>query len=106
VPLAEGIENLQLEYGMDLAPVDGVAEQYSADPASVDNWMAVVAVKLNLLARNTSPTTGYVDPKTYTLGLNADGTANRITPGSNDHYKRHLFQSLVVLPNPAGRRLP
>jgi type IV pilus assembly protein PilW len=106
VPLAEGIENLQLEYGMDLAPVDGAAEQFSADPGSVANWMAVVAVKLNLLARNTSPSADYVDGKTYTLGLNADGTANRITPGASDHYKRHLFQSLVALPNPAGRRIP
>jgi type IV pilus assembly protein PilW len=106
VPLAEGIENLQFEYGMDLAPVDGVAEQYSADPSSVGNWMAVVAVKVNLLARNTSPTPDYTDGKTYTLGLKADGTPYNVTPGSSDHYKRHLFQSLVALPNPAGRRLP
>jgi type IV pilus assembly protein PilW len=108
VPLAEGIENLQLEYGIDLAPAsgDGVADQYSAAPDTVAHWMTVVAVKVNLLARNASPSQDYVDGKTYTLGLNADGTPHNVTPGTSDHYKRHLFQSLVALPNPAGRRLP
>jgi type IV pilus assembly protein PilW len=114
VPLAEGIENLQLEYGLDLA-ADGVADLISADPASanacaapacaVTNWRSVVSVKLNLLARNTEPTTGYEDAKTYVLGLNADGSDNEIAaPG--DAYKRHVFHTTVLLPNPAGRRLP
>jgi type IV pilus assembly protein PilW len=68
--------------------------------------MSVVAVKVNLLARNTTPTQDYVDTKTYTLGKNADGTAHTVTPAASDHYKRHLFQTLVAMPNPAGRRLP
>jgi type IV pilus assembly protein PilW len=109
VPLADGIENLQLEYGMDLLPAgggDGVADQFSAAPGSVANWMSVVSIKLNLLARNASASDGYGGSRTYTLGLNADGSANTVTPATGDHYKRHLFQSLVALPNPAGRRTP
>ncbi|TFW33150.1 PilW family protein [Massilia horti] len=118
VPLAEGIENLQLEYGLDVTPVnrgDGVADVFSADPAGVNgcntpacavaNWRTVVAVKVNLLARNTQQTQGWTDTKSYKLGQDAAG--NEITiPAANDQYKRHVFQSQVSLPNPAGRRLP
>lgn len=118
VPLAEGIENLQLEYGLDLAPMgrgDGVADLSSADPAvaagctaaacAVGNWRSAVAVRLHVLARNVAPTSGHVDRKTYVLGRNADGSSREIA-AANDAYKRHVFQSLVALPNPAGRRLP
>ena len=114
VPLAEGIENLQLEYGMDLAK-DGVPDLTSADPAAangcadapcaVANWRSVVAVRVHLLARNSEATAGYKDGKVYTLGLNADGTENS-SDAANDAYKRHVFQTQVALPNPAGRRLP
>ena len=114
VPLAEGIENLQLEYGMDLAK-DGVPDATSANPAganscadaacAVANWRSVVAVRVNLLARNSQETAGYEDSKTYTLGLNADGSENTVD-AANDAYKRHVFQAQVALPNPAGRRMP
>ena len=117
VPLAEGIENLQLEYGLDLAPAggDGVADVTAADPATAGgcaaggcaagNWRGAVAVRLHILARNATATAGYVDRKTYSLGRNADGSSNDIA-AARDNYKRHVFQSLVALPNPAGRRLP
>jgi type IV pilus assembly protein PilW len=102
VSIAPGIENLQLEYGID-TNADGAADSMSADPGSVANWSNVVAVKVNLLARAASPTLGYTDPKTYTLGMKADGTtANAVTPGGS--YKRRVFQSEVRLYNPAGRR--
>ncbi|MFC4929640.1 PilW family protein [Massilia sp. GCM10023247] len=118
VPLAEGIDNLQFEYGLDLAPAtfgDGVADLTTANPATaagcaaaacaVANWRSAVAVKVHVLARNAAPTTGHVDRKTYVLGLNADGGSNEIG-AARDAYKRHVFQSLVALPNPAGRRMP
>ena len=114
VPLAEGIEQLQLEYGLDLVQ-DGVPDATSADPATaggcaaaacaVSNWRSVVAVRLHLLARNAQATPGHVDTKTYALGLNADGSDNTVD-AAGDAHKRHVFQSQVALPNPAGRRLP
>lgn len=114
VPLAEGIENLQVEYGLDLLK-DGVADRNAADPASVDgctaaacavsNWRSAVAVRVHVLARNTEATPGYKDIMTYTLGLDADGAAHTIA-AANDGYKRHVFQTQVTLPNPAGRRMP
>jgi type IV pilus assembly protein PilW len=100
--VAPGIENLQLEYGID-TNADGAPDTMSADPSSVANWSNVVSVKVNLLARAASPSLGYTDPKTYTLGMKADGTtANTVTPGGS--YKRRVFQSEVRLYNPAGRR--
>ena len=118
VPLAEGIENLQLEYGLDLAPAitgNGAPDLTTADPAvaagcsaaacAVANWRSAVAVRLHVLARNASATPGYTDKKEYVLGQNSNGSSNRIA-AANDAYKRHVFEALVTLPNPAGRRLP
>jgi len=115
--IASGIENLQLEYGIDTNN-DSIPDAMNADPTSynacagpaaacsVTNWMNVMAVKINLLARNTLPASGYTDGKTYTLGTMADGiTANTYTPtGSALAYKRHIYQAEVRLSNAAARR--
>jgi type IV pilus assembly protein PilW len=94
-PLVEGIEYMQLEYGLD-ANSDGTADSYSESPAATD-WPNAVAVKVNILARNTEPTAGHTDTKTYSLGL-----AGTVSP--NDTYKRHSYNQFVRLTNPAGRR--
>lgn len=98
VPLVEGIENLQIEYGIDTGS-DGVPDAYGAAPTTPGNWRNTVAVKLYLLARNHTPSQGYTDTKSYQLGANTVAAAG-------DHYKRHVFQAVVKLPNPAGRKLP
>ncbi|HEU4372413.1 MAG TPA: PilW family protein [Telluria sp.] len=114
VPMVEGIDNLQLEYGIDTSG-DGVADIYSANPPAAngcaaalcasENWRNVVTVKLNVLSRNTEETYGFTDSKSFVLGNKADGSANTIT-AAGDHYKRHVFQAMVNLPNPSGRKLP
>jgi type IV pilus assembly protein PilW len=116
IPLAEGVENLQLEYGLDTgATPDGSADEFTADPdtragcagaaaaCSAANWAAVVAVRVHMLGRNTEPAAaGYTDRKSFTLGLDANGAANAI-PAFNDRYKRHVYQSSVRLYNASGR---
>lgn len=114
VPLVNGIQNLQVEYGLD-TDEDGVADQFSANPetsggcaaaaCAVTNWRQAVSLKLNLLARNLEQTTGYTDTTSYTLGLDADGESV-VVAAPRDAYKRHVFQSLVAMPNPAGRKTP
>jgi type IV pilus assembly protein PilW len=114
VPMVEGIDNLQLEYGID-SNGDGVADIYSANPptangcsaapCAAENWRNVVTVKLNVLARNTEATYGYTDSKSFVLGNNADGSANTVA-AAGDHFKRHAFQAMVNLPNPSGRKVP
>jgi type IV pilus assembly protein PilW len=114
VSVAQGIENLQLEYGLDTNG-DGVPDALNANPDTfngcaggtaacvVTNWLNVMTVKVNLLAKNTSLSASYSDAKTYTLGLKADGTSNDFGP-FNNAYKRHVYQAEVRLTNAAGRK--
>jgi type IV pilus assembly protein PilW len=124
VPLAEGIENLQVEYGLDLdnspttpppapATPDGIADTFSADPAkakgcatvdcAITNWQSAVAVKLHVLAMNPTTSAGFEDKKTYMLGNDASGQPISYPP-PKDGRKRHVFETQVMLANPAGRR--
>jgi type IV pilus assembly protein PilW len=117
VPLVEGVENLQLEYGLDTAaPTTGSPAVYTADPTSyngcvpgpctvVSNWRNTVTAKINVLTRNLTPAQGYTDSKTYALGLTAAGAVNTVGP-FNDGYKRHVYYSVARLNNPAGRNSP
>lgn len=115
ISLAEGIENLQIEYGLETVSTNGTADGFSADPdtyagcagagaaCSAQNWAAAVAVKVHMLGRNTEPTTaGYTNSKSFTLGRKADGTLNTI-PAYNDKYKRHVYEASVRLYNSSGR---
>jgi type IV pilus assembly protein PilW len=114
VPLVQGIQNLQIEYGIDTTGATGTPAVFNAAPDSyngctgvtcVGYWRNTVAAKVNLLARNTTITVGYLDNKTYSLGLKTDGTANTVGP-FNDAYKRHVYESVVLLKNVAGRITP
>lgn len=96
-PLVEGIENLQIEYGIDDAS-DGIIDRYTSAPTNAVEWANVLAVRIHVLARNQQPTTGHVDGKDYILG---DVTI----AATGDNYKRHVFTSTVSLNNPAGRRI-
>jgi len=124
--ISEGIENLQIEYGVDAdATKDGApdgADKAAAEvvapalvpvpPATAEGeWPAVVTVKLYVLARSLEPTPGYnecSDPadipascKQYPLGL-----AGTLLPaeGAERTYKRHVFVQTVRLVNPSFRR--
>jgi type IV pilus assembly protein PilW len=114
VPLVEGIENLQIEYGLDTTST-GVPAVFTANPDSYSAcaaavcagyWRNTVAAKVYVLARNLTSSSAYSDNKVYTLGMRADGvTANTFGP-FNDAYKRHAYSAEVRLNNPAGRNTP
>lgn len=112
VPLVEGIEKLNFEYGID-TDGDGQPNAYTADPTNyapagcgtcnaVSNWANTVAVRITLLARNIDTTPGFTDSKTYTLGLDAAGSPITYTP--NDGYRRHVYNSVVRVVNVAQRK--
>lgn len=112
VPLVEGIENMQIEYGIDSIPTavnantgyigDGAPDSYVAAPAASD-WRNVMAVRMYLLARNTEPSAGYTDTKTYCLQasctVSTDYTAPVVT-----NIKHHVFTAMVRAVNPSSRR--
>lgn len=125
VPLTEGIDSMQFDYGIDYLPAapsqDGSPDCYITNPSATDstvaplsteiascpagtwndatkNWANVTTVRLNVLARNTETTVGYSDSKSYNLGL--AGTAGPF----DDAYKRHVYTGLVRVVNTSGRR--
>jgi type IV pilus assembly protein PilW len=111
-PLVEGIEELNIEYGIDWDG-DGNPNEYTTDPTTVmpagcgtcsapTNWFNVVTARVNLLARNIEPSPNYVDTKRYSLGRDAGG--NEITVGPGGPYRRHAYAGLVRVVNVGQRR--
>jgi type IV pilus assembly protein PilW len=88
VPLVEGVDTLQLQYGMDIDG-DGIVDTWTATPdganacaqaaCAATNWRSVLSVRVALLAKNT------------------DGVAG---------VKSQPFQTTVLMANPTGRKLP
>lgn len=99
LPLAEGIEDMQFDYGVDTTG-DGAPDSYHISPLA-GQWKDVMAVRVNVLARNNDPTVGYVDAKSYRLSGISTVPA---VPAFSDNYKRHAFNQLVRVINPSGRR--
>lgn len=111
VPLVEGIENLQLDYGFDCSG-DGAPDIYDvAAPLSATaptgcsgtatDWTNVMSVRVNVLARNTAFTVGTPVAKRYNLGLAGDVTP---TDSPGKYYGRHVYTELVRANNLSGRR--
>lgn len=106
-PLSEGIQNLQVDYGIDSLPAtqntstgqfgDGAPDSYTTSPAAAD-WPNVVSIKVRVLARATLLTLGHTDVKTYAMGL-----AGAVGP-FNDSFKRHIFSNAIRLVDVSGRR--
>lgn len=118
VPLVEGIEDMQFEYGLDNpTSTTGTPMVFTADPDNYNScssitsptctayWQNTVAVKIHLLARNITPTTGYSSTKTYVMGLDASGNPKVDGPYS-DAYKRHVYESTVMISNTTERNTP
>lgn len=112
VPLVEGIEEFQIEYGLD-TDGDGAPDQHVANPSDyptgacagacpLTNWMNVMTVRFHVLARNLDASPNFTDTKTYSLGMDAAGDPIEVTPGGA--FRRHIYSGLVRIGNPAGRR--
>ncbi|MGH8700025.1 MAG: PilW family protein [Burkholderiales bacterium] len=113
VPLVEGIEKMNIEYGID-HDGDGQPDAYTSDPTNytyagctvctaVNNWSNVVTAQLHVLARSPERSPGHIDTKSYFLGPDAAGNAITVGP-TNDGYRRHVYTAMVRIVNPAGRR--
>jgi len=88
--LVEGIEEMQLEFGID-TDLDGVANIYTAAPSSADMGNAVVA-RIYLLVRSIDTQAGYTNTKNYRLG-------QRTVAARNDGYLRRVFSTTVNIRN-------
>ena len=97
VALVEGIQDMQLDYGLDAANSGAPSTPFITAP-TLAQWPNVMAVDVTLLARNTRPTRGFNDTRTYDMGA-----AGSVGP-FNDEFKRHVYKATVRLINPSGRR--
>ena len=89
--LAEGIEQLHIEFGLD-TDGDLVPNQYKSDITTAEAETAV-AIRIYLLARTADADTTYTNDKTYTLG-------DLAIPAANDNFYRRVYTTTVVLRNP------
>jgi type IV pilus assembly protein PilW len=103
VTLAEGIENLQVDYGLD-TDSDGSpnGDYVNGSAFGVNDWPNVMSLRIQLLARSGEKSPGFTDLKKYVMG-----TASPFSPAAGEEgYKRHVFVQSVRLVNPSIRRMP
>jgi len=100
IPLVEGIDAFRVDFGLD-TDGDGTPNTWSrCDACAAADWASVTAAKIYVLSRNLETTQGYVDTKTYAMGLSG------AVPAYNDAVKRHVYSAQVNLPNRSGPREP
>lgn len=100
--LAEGIEEIQFEYGFD-TDADGVPDEFLTELSGLpgtptNDWSNVMAVRIWVLSRSSEPTRGYTDTKVYSLGAHGERGPY------DDEFKRRAYTTLVRLNNPTGWR--
>jgi len=88
--IASGIENLQIEYGVDTSS-DGNPNAYVSAPTLAD-LQNVVSARIFLLARTTDIDTRHTNQKTFSLSNSPD-----FTPA--DSFHRRVFSTTVAIQN-------
>ena len=109
-----GVEDFQVQFGIDYTGTTGVAQQY-VDPVAagaLPSGAQIVAVRLWVLIRSDTLEPGFTDNRTYVYGNRStqNGTVNDLTSGSNgglayqpnDHYRRLLVSRTVMIRNVLG----
>jgi type IV pilus assembly protein PilW len=91
--LATGVEDLQIEYGID-TDADAAPNYYTSTPDAAE-LTQLAAARVSLLARAEQQDPYYTNPKTYTLNA-----GKVVTPG--DSFYRRLLSTTVLLRNPAA----
>ncbi len=89
--LAEGVQQLHVEFGLD-EDEDGTVDKYisETDAAGIEN---AIAARIYLLTRSARSDNEYTNDKTYNLGSLVEGPFN-------DNYYRRVYSTTVALRNP------
>ena len=91
--MAEGIEQMHLEFGYD-SDEDLVANQYISDITATQAEL-VVSIRIYLLVRSATSDWSYTNSKTYNMGSMTMGPFN-------DNYYRRVYSTTVMLRNPTA----
>lgn len=94
--IAEGVESLQMEYGID-TDTDGVANLYIDNPTTSQLQSRLVSVRLHLLMRSVEPDFNYTNNKTYSLG-------NLTSYAPGDNFYRRVYTTTVLVRNTRNLR--
>lgn len=93
--LAKGVENLQIQWGLDFGG-GGTQFRYTSLPGpgagKVDNIANVVAARISILVRGSEFDVGHVDQKVFGIG---DVTV----AAANDNYRRRVYETTVNVRN-------
>lgn len=115
VPIAEGVEYMKIQYGVDNSPNtanaltgligDGVPDTYVTSPTLAE-FANTVSVRVDLLVRNPEQSAGYSSSKTYNLGVDPTSPGSPLmTIGPlTDSYRRHVYAAESRLVNLSSRR--
>lgn len=95
-PLAEGIETLRVEYGVDTND-DLMVDLYRSATA-VSDWSQVLSVRLALVVRGAEQDQGFTDSATYSL-LPGENSIDFTPASANQHYPRKVFETTAYLRN-------
>ncbi len=90
VEIAEGVENLQVLYGVDNNSDNRVDQYVNAD--DVTSWNNVISVQLAVLVRSLRHLKAKAEAKTYNL-------LDNVAIKTNDKYQRAVFTTIVRLRN-------
>ena len=101
ITIAEGIENMQVDFGVD-TDGDGTVTDALSNGSSftLADWSNVMSMRVHLLARSLEQSPGFQDAKGYDMGTAGTVSAAAGTLG----YRRHQFSQAMRLINPIGRR--
>ncbi len=106
--LVEGVEHLEILYGIDSVGNDGTPDVYKTAAAVAGDWSKVIAVRFGIVARalanadNQAGNDKQYGTDRYTTGLDVDGVlpgTEFTPPAGTDRYQRRVFRTTVVMRN-------
>jgi len=109
-----GVEDLQVQFGIDPTGANGIATQYinPLAAAALPATSQIVAVRIWLLLRAEAPETGFVDNRVYQYGnrSTANGTVSSLAVATSagkayapgDNFRRLLVSRTVMIRNSLG----
>jgi type IV pilus assembly protein PilW len=110
--LVSGVEDMQVQFGIDPTGTSGIARQYVdvLTAAALPAGAQIISVRVWLLVRSDTPEQGFIDNRIYAYGnrngaivanLNAGGAAGgRYRP--NDNFRRLLVSRTIMIRNALG----
>src|SRR3989344_1059020 len=97
--IVEGIENMQILYGVDTNdPPDGIPNVFlKPDDPTITDWKRVVSVRVGILAMTVNDKAESTDTDSTAYDVDGDSVTDFTAPG--DRNKRRVFLSTVMLRN-------